>query len=507
MSLFIDSNENSPYVNDTGWAKNCHVCFGADYSEDCLYCESVYYSRSALDCLYCYNVEVSYECVDCKDCHTLLFSQGCTTCADSAFLFDCIGCNHCFGCVGLRHKTYCMFNKQLSQEEYKKKVDTYLPFTLSSIQRSSEATLQCKLQHPHRAFIGNNNENVIGNHLFNAKNVEYCFDSTDIEDVKYATNMRGAKDCQDINYWGHPGELCYECMAVGEGATRLAFCIASWGGCENLYYCHACIACRDCFGCKGLRHKRYCILNKQYSKEQYESLVPRLIEYMKKTQEWGEMFPVTFSDFAYNETPAQEYHPLSKEEVEHRGWRWLQETNESLKVAKVIPASQLPEKIGDIPDDILNWAIECETTKRPFKIAKQELDFYRAQKLPIPHFHPDERHRRRMLMRNPRKLWKRQCANCQKEIQTSYAPDRPEIVYCEEFARVIEPESTCFPSITRRVPTQSLPWKNGGATGGIRSPLEENSISLEHSDRISTSCPQPFREWRCMFWQTRTANS
>ena len=101
------------------------------------------------------------------------------------------------------------------------------------------------------------------------------------------------------------------------------------------------------------------------------------------------------------------------------------------KVDKVIPAEKLPDSIDDIPDDILNWAIKCEATGRPFRIIKQELEFYRKMKLPIPHFHPDERHRRRMALRNPRKLWRRPCGKCGKEMETTYAPERPEIVYCE----------------------------------------------------------------------------
>jgi hypothetical protein len=33
-------------------------------------------------------------------------------------------------------------------------------------------------------------------------------------------------------------------------------------------------------------------------------------------------------------------------------------------VEKVIPANMLPNNIADIPNDILNWAIECEVTKK-----------------------------------------------------------------------------------------------------------------------------------------------
>jgi len=81
-------------------------------------------------------------------------------------------------------------------------------------------------------------------------------------------------------------------------------------------------------------------------------------------------------------------------------------------VDKIIPASKLPENIADIPDDILNWAIECEITKKPFRIIKEELAFYRKHNLPIPRRHPDQRHLDRMSLRNPRKLFARIC-DCQ----------------------------------------------------------------------------------------------
>ncbi len=128
------------------------------------------------------------------------------------------------------------------------------------------------------------------------------------------------------------------------------------------------------------------------------------------------------------------------------------------KVDKIIPANKLPDDISKIPDDILNWAIECEVTGRPFRIIKQELEFYRKHNLPIPRRHPDQRHLDRMALRNPRKLYERvcDCENCEenhkqrgvlkeeefdmntrtgkraKKMITTYAPERTEMVYCEE---------------------------------------------------------------------------
>jgi CxxC-x17-CxxC domain-containing protein len=92
----------------------------------------------------------------------------------------------------------------------------------------------------------------------------------------------------------------------------------------------------------------------------------------------------------------------------------------------------LPYNISQIPDDILNRAVECEVTNKPFKIIKQELEFYRKHNLPIPRRHPDQRHLDRIALRNPRKLYTRICDKCGKDIKTTYAPDRSEIVYCEE---------------------------------------------------------------------------
>jgi hypothetical protein len=92
----------------------------------------------------------------------------------------------------------------------------------------------------------------------------------------------------------------------------------------------------------------------------------------------------------------------------------------------------LPEKISDIPDDILNWAIECEVTGKPFRIIKPELEFYRKHDIPVARRHPEQRHADRMKLRNPRKLYTRNCMKCSVELMTTYSPDRTDIVYCEE---------------------------------------------------------------------------
>jgi hypothetical protein len=92
----------------------------------------------------------------------------------------------------------------------------------------------------------------------------------------------------------------------------------------------------------------------------------------------------------------------------------------------------LPDNSKDVTASLEHTAIECARTGRPFRIIDQELTFYKKHKLPLPRLHPEERHIDRVRKRNPHHLWQRKCAKCHAKIQTSYAPERPEIVYCEK---------------------------------------------------------------------------
>ena len=148
------------------------------------------------------------------------------------------------------------------------------------------------------------------------------------------------------------------------------------------------------------------------------------------------------SPFGYNETLADEYYPVerpsidpklsnSQKEKDNR-FNWSYYEAPLPKVDKIISANKLPEDITDIPDDILNWAIECEVTKKPFRVIATELAFYRKHNLPVPKRHPDRRHLDRMKVKNPIELFERPCDKCEKQIQSTYASERPEKVYCEE---------------------------------------------------------------------------
>src|SRR5262249_29206009 len=155
------------------------------------------------------------------------------------------------------------------------------------------------------------------------------------------------------------------------------------------------------FGCFGIKHGEYSIFNKKYTPEAYEKLATKIIEHMQRTGEYGEFFPTKFSPFGYNETTASEYFPLTKEQSLAKGWKWIDEKNESATNAKKIPGASLPKNIKEVTDDILNDVIECQESGKLFKIQKMELAFYRKMKIPLPKVHPDVRHFRRLAERRP----------------------------------------------------------------------------------------------------------
>jgi len=143
--------------------------------------------------------------------------------------------------------------------------------------------------------------------------------------------------------------------------------------------------------------------------------------------------------FGYNESEAQDYTPLTKEQALEQKLNWSDYEAPLPKVDKTIPTEKMSvlDDIKDVPDEIVNWAIECEVSKKLFRIIPKELKFYREHGLPISRRHPDVRHLDRLKLRNPRKLWHQVCdkKGCEVEFETTYAPDRPEKVYCEKCYR------------------------------------------------------------------------
>ncbi len=147
---------------------------------------------------------------------------------------------------------------------------------------------------------------------------------------------------------------------------------------------------------------------------------------MKKTGEWGEFFPMKNSLYAYNETVAQDFFPLTQKQAEGEGLKWLEEE------VKIEKGAAIPDSIHEVKDELVGQVLRCELTGKPYKVIPQELKLYKKLGVPVPHFAPETRNALRIAQRNSFISCTRNCSKCQKEIQTTYNPHRPEIVYCED---------------------------------------------------------------------------
>ena len=90
-----------------------------------------------------------------------------------------------------------------------------------------------------------------------------------------------------------------------------------------------------------------------------------------------------------------------------------------------------PDSIYDVDDSICQEVLKCEQSGKPYKIIQQELEYYKKHGIPLPRLCPAQRHLNRNDLGNPRQLWKRECGECGKAIDTSYKEGRGEKVVCE----------------------------------------------------------------------------
>jgi len=75
---------------------------------------------------------------------------------------------------------------------------------------------------------------------------------------------------------------------------------------------------------------------------------------------------------------------------------------------------------------------KCKSCSKEFLMIQQELAFYKKKGLPKPEICPDCRRKRRLSLRNERKLYKRKCDKCGKEMVSTYSAESPYKVYCQE---------------------------------------------------------------------------
>lgn len=423
--LINNKSENADFCNFADGNKNCYLITAANDNEDCYYGTLMAGNRNCVDMMWALEKnELCYECIDCHHCYNVRFSQSCENCMDSSFLLNCRAVKNSLFCVNLRNKEYWLFNEPSTREIYEKTMKE-LAGSYEKYGEAKKRFEELKQQFPvRRAATIINCENCEGDCIYQSQNVYHGFDIFTSKDCAYLHDGLKGNDCFDVCYYDRV-QFCYESNSLmGYGYRFTNFCRDSY----DLFYCDNCHGCRNCFGCVGLHKKEYCIFNKQYSKEGYEELMARIIGHMESRGEWGEFFPIQYSLFSYNESIAQDFATLTKEEVLERGWQWQEKSSVQLQPQKIA----LPDNVKETNDSVCNEILSCTVCQKNYRLIPQEFAFYRRMELPLPRKCPETRFLERLALRNPFKLWTKKCQKCDTAIKTNYAPDRPEKVYCEK---------------------------------------------------------------------------
>ncbi len=445
MDYAMDYDENEPFFEqlkklqekvphphqggvkntECDWCDDVWSCKNSYLSRSMVNCEDLMYSyrnigvKNSIDLTVCFNCEKCFDSSECHHSYKTFYSKHSRDCVDSYFLYDCRNCQNCFMCWNLRGKSYCILNTQYEKEEYEKKLKEFKLGSYQSIQNHKkhfEEIIQNEIVH--RPNFNLKIYNSTGDYLLDCKNCNNCNTISESEDCYSCVRNGWLKSDIDVCGSMHL-ELSGNCSACQPSGYCLKY--SSWSSSRYSEYVDICLECEYCFGCVGLKKKRYCILNKQYEKIEYEKLRDKIVSDMKKREEYGKFLPYAMSAGPFNFSTSIIYFPeTKKEDIIKLGGYW-----EDLKESNIegLDTKDLPDDIEDVPDNIITQALVCPETGWRFNIAENELAFYKQNNIPLPRYHFDVRIKNNMKYLAVLQSYPYKCFYCQKDIDAYYSPE------------------------------------------------------------------------------------
>lgn len=281
------SLENCAYCDYIYRSKNIYLSSYVTDSEDCFYSEYLLKARDCIDCTYVTGSELCYECTDCSGLYNCSYLENCHNCSATDFCLDCNNCIDCFGCFGLKHQQFRIFNKPYSEEIYREKVAQLKrnpPSKIIDVLRPEFDKLP-RLS----AWLYKAGGKSVGDYIYNSNNCHKCFNVSNCSNCAYVSDFldsgNASGDSFDCDFCNKM-ESCYDCHAC-ENCTNSNFlehCI----GVSDSEYMRFCYNCSNCFGCVYLQNKEFCILNRQFSRDEYILAVKKIKTELKEAKTYGQ---------------------------------------------------------------------------------------------------------------------------------------------------------------------------------------------------------------------------
>ncbi len=333
-------------------------------------CENIYFSKWIIKS---YNIFYSKHILNSSN---IRFSDNLT------------GCSECIFCNNLDNQSYCIENKVYAKEDY--------------LQKKQELLRQ-KDQFLWRYLKLSNLWNNIASHDVTGT---YNINCANIQDGYYNAQINEGRNV--ILVWGkEPAERVYDCFTNTPAETDV-YGSFSVGYCQNvynshrvspgsnIYYCLFLENCSYCLGCIGLKNREFCILNKEYPKEERFALANKIFEKMETDGILWDAFPAELNPFYFNDTAAYLIDDsFTKEEVMKEWFLWRDDaiTTDIPEGSEVLSVKDLskfqmfaPSGAREINPEILKKVIKDEKGNC-YRIVKMEYDFLMKPWLPLPELH------------------------------------------------------------------------------------------------------------------------
>ena len=352
-NLFLQTPFSALY--NYSWAENSDFAFSALNSKNCYLsftvisdCENICYSfaikEGCINVFYSAQVSNHSENIYMSTCivkgFNIFFSKFIENSSNIRFCTNMIGCHDCLFCDGLENQSYCIDNEQLTKEEYEAKKQELL---------SDKAKFETWYVELNSQWKNHGSTDV--------KNGNFVLNSHEVENGMYSFNLKDARNTLVV--WSpNENRYIYDAFEAGSLGNTHFYGVMNTGvnsehvynsewivTCFNIYYSRFLENCRYCLGCIGLRNQQYCILNKQYEKEEWFEKVNEIFDQMDKDGLLGQYFPWDINPFYFNDTIASLVGDFDKEEIMSK---WYLRREEEIKVD--IPEWMEVVSIQDLSD-------------------------------------------------------------------------------------------------------------------------------------------------------------
>lgn len=350
--------ENASYTNYTSNTKNAYLSFNTTGD-----CEHVFYSLStkihsknifySVMCwLYCENIYQSF-CITKSS--QIFYSSNIHDSFDLWFCENMTWCQNCIDCNNLDHKQYYIHNEFVGKEEFEKQYDNLIT----------------KLQHQKDMKYQKNDFTLLSSDYsssFCSYNIHHC------HNMLFCGHEDGLMGSANVVFWSW-GKECYLSCAINGDSERI-YGSVGLRKCFDVWYSYYCEHCSFCLWCVWLKNKSYCILNKQYTKEERELMVEIIFTTMENDWEFGQFFPSETCPFDKEETLAGLF---------FHNTNYKNNQNAVLQPWELSSDDLIWFDFGDYL--MLMDTIIVDKYGKKYKLLKEELLFMQKYKLRLPTSH------------------------------------------------------------------------------------------------------------------------